>query len=109
MKKHRTRNKKPFRKTVLIYCDGLTEKNYLHDMQQDKFREFSFTIEPRLGANDKFERTCALIEQELTFPNDEPYSLVFYLKDMDTIMGQYKLRPFPLFVDGLGNWGEGTG
>lgn len=101
MRKKRTKKETPFKRVILIYCDGITEKYYLHSLKADKYHWLTIEIKPGLGASDNFETVFNEIEQLLATDDVGQYQRIFYLKDMDTVFNQGKILKFQALVDKL--------
>lgn len=94
-RKHK-RSKRAFRKSILIICDGSTEKHYIESMKKEvNTQNHSIRIEPKLGHSDAFEKVFEDIEDIMHTPKDElPYDLIFYVRDMDACYRQNKITDY---------------
>lgn len=101
MRKKRSKHAIPFKSTILIYCDGLTEKCYLQSLKADRYPGISIEIKPQLCRGDKFEDVFKEIGRLLDASDDEQYRFIFYLKDMDTVHNQGQLGRFQKLVEVL--------
>jgi hypothetical protein len=101
MRTKRTKNTKPLKSTILIYCDGVTEKCYLGSLKSDRYRGINIDIKPRLGSSDNFNNAFRVIGDILDADKDEQYKYIFYVKDMDTVHNQGVLDKFKRGFDKL--------
>lgn len=80
-------------KTILIICDGITDRYYLESIKNElnKGKNNRYRIEPKHGHSDAYEKVFEVIKKDLDQTIDAmPYDLIFYVKDMDTCYNQNK-------------------
>lgn len=94
MKPRKNKHTKPFKKSVLIYCEGDTEKNYLDSLKADRYKGLSIKTSPDLIGSSCFKKGFKYIEQILTDNPEESYSLIFYVLDLDVIRNQGKTNEY---------------
>lgn len=97
MHKKRKHKAKKLPKTILIICDGITERYYLESIKMvlNQGKNNRFRIEPKHGHSDAYEKVFARIKNDLDHTVDAmPYDLIFYVKDMDTCYAQNKIDDY---------------
>ncbi len=81
--------KKQFKKSIIIYCPGTTERDYLEHLHIDRYPKMSIDIFPKMGKADQFEKVIKQIEKEFDFKGINGLQ-IFYVNDMDAIVRQHK-------------------
>jgi len=88
----RKQKTKPFRKSILIICPGITEQGYIEALKADRYSGLTIEIVPKLDKADRFEDVFAVIKKE--FAHGSPPRTCFYVNDMDAIIAQNKLSRY---------------
>ncbi len=80
---------KSFKNTVLCFCEGETEKEYLSCLKKDKYANLHIELKP-LISNTGFENIFNEIEQILAEPSETNYKYIFYVLDLDDIYNKHQ-------------------
>ncbi|HHZ14966.1 MAG TPA: RloB domain-containing protein [Candidatus Cloacimonetes bacterium] len=92
--KKRLNRQKPFKRVIKIFCDGITERQYMDSIKPDLQNEnIDWAIEPQMGLADRFEDVFDKI-QSLLKSKAHQYILIFYIKDMDNIHAQNQFQAY---------------
>jgi len=68
-KRKYVRSKRAFKKSILIICDGITEKHYIESMKKEvNTQNYSIRIEPKLGRSDAFEKVLKILKTSWILP-----------------------------------------
>jgi hypothetical protein len=86
---------KPFKRIIKIFCDGITERQYIDSIKPDLQNEnIDWVIEPLMGLADRFEDVFDKIQSLLESRELHRYILIFYIKDMDNIHAQNQFQAY---------------
>ncbi|MDZ4122441.1 MAG: RloB family protein [Candidatus Cloacimonadaceae bacterium] len=94
---------KPFKelkKSILIYCDGDTEKNYIISLKEDRYKHCPIKIEPKLQ-NKGFSNVFKFLREMKRTGDAEFYHCILYVLDMDTIYQDRRLAAYKAERDRL--------
>jgi len=89
MTRRTNKPKKSFKNTVLCFCEGETEKEYLTCLKKDKYANLHIELKP-LISNTGFENIFNEIEQKLAEPSETNYKYIFYVLDLDVIYNKHQ-------------------
>jgi hypothetical protein len=96
MKPRRNKPTRPFKNTVLCFCEGETEKVYLTCLKQDRYKNVHIELKPQIS-NTGFTNIFDDIEQlldERADTADTNYKYIFYVLDMDAIYNQNQIDEY---------------
>lgn len=91
--KAKLKPKRTFKKVVRIYCEGITEKNYLRALIADRFKGITVEVLPKL--KNKTEVMLDAILEELKSAEIEDLMGLFLVMDMDVV---HKDKKMPLYL-----------
>ena len=95
MANRRTKKKKSFQHVIKVFCDGITEKEYVEAIRQVlKQQNITLDVSPKLGKADKFKDVFKTMEELLDDKESSQYLKIFYITDMDTIEKQGKIEVY---------------
>jgi hypothetical protein len=89
MKRRANKPNKSFKNTILCFCEGETEKEYLTCLKKDRYANLHIELKPlitKTGFNNIFNK----IEQQLAEPSDTNYKYIFYVLDLDAVFKDHK-------------------
>lgn len=90
--KAKTKPKRSFKKVVRIYCEGITEKNYLRALIVERFKGMTVDVLPKL--KNKIEVMLDAIHEDLLSAEIEDLMGLFLVLDMDVL---HKDKKMPLY------------
>ena len=93
MKPRTNKPTKPFKNTVLCFCEGETEKVYLTCLKKDRYKNVHIELKPQIS-NADFEKTFKDIKHQLAKPKKTNYKYIFYVLDMDAIYNQNQIDEY---------------
>jgi len=93
MKPRTNKPTRPFKNTVLCFCEGETEKVYLTCLKKDRYKNVHIELKPQIS-NAGFKNIFYDIEQLLAEPPETNYKYIFYVLDMDVIYGDNRINEY---------------
>ncbi len=93
MKPRTNKPTKPFKNTVLCFCEGETEKVYLTCLKKDRYKNVHIELKPQIS-NADFEKTFKDIRHHLAERAKTNYKYIFYVLDMDVIYSNNRINKY---------------
>ena len=96
MKPRTNKPTRPFKNTVLCFCEGETEKVYLTCLKKDRYKNVHIELKPQIsntGFKNIFDDIEQLLDEQKNTANTN-YKYIFYVLDMDVIYSDNRINEY---------------